>query len=312
MPRASVGGVIEPFAFGGEVAPAAGLPAGTSEGPLRVPAPKTPFALEDALAASSWVPGEMLSVLQRKPTGHLNDLLGLQFNYWPPADAAPRSEPYMFGDGGNYENVHMIGLLKRKVRSIVAFFNGEQPLHAVSRWDPATTPPDSSVIDDDIPPFFGVISLAATTGEAFDKNYTLDLTANQVFDKAGFVPLVQALQAAMAAGGGVAVTTPQTTVANARWGIEAGHDVNVTWVYLSRLGQWEDRLPAELRAKVKPNVTDPDSDYGNLVTGGPYAYFPLLHTSELRYSVEKANLLADMTGWGVLNQADVFRRALAR
>ena len=128
------------------------------------------------------------------------------------------------------------------------------------------------------------------------------------------MPLVVAMQEKQAARGGVVLTTPLTTVANVRWGIPAGLQVNVTWVYLSRLGEWEDKVVAnapEMGALIRPSAgSAPGVDFGETVASGPYKGFPHFGTSDYSYSAQKANLLADLAGWGVLNSQAALRSAL--
>ena len=166
---AAVGGLIEPFAFGCD-APAAGLAAGEGQRVLSgVPCPTdAAFAIEDAIAASGWFPGEGLSVVGLEGLS-LSPLLGLRYPYWSPATPTPAAEPYLFADGGDLENVHLIGLLKRRVRSIVVFFNSEQPLHSTAAWTPSVDEPTSELINDDLPPFFGVKSVPISLDEKFEK-----------------------------------------------------------------------------------------------------------------------------------------------
>lgn len=47
------------------------------------------------------------------------------------------------------------------------------------------------------------------------------------------------------------------TVANSWWGIQGGHEVEVTWMYLARCPEWEARLPADVRARLA-NPSDPE------------------------------------------------------
>jgi hypothetical protein len=80
-----VGGLVEPFAFGGATAPAARLPAGATTGVLTVPSPGEHFfTLGNATASSSYAPGAVFSDI-----GVLSGL-GMEIPYWSPsADVAP-------------------------------------------------------------------------------------------------------------------------------------------------------------------------------------------------------------------------------
>jgi len=228
------------------------------------------------------------------------------------AAAPPRAEPFLLGDGGNVENIHLLGLLKRRVASIVLFMNCEGPLHGPAAWDPALAPPATAAINDYVPAFFGLPVKASDEVEQLEQDYGVDYTADQVFAAADFVPLAQRLQAAQMAGGGVVVTSTHVTVANARWGLPAGIVANVTWVYLSRAGAWEKRLRPEVaRLVVPPPHRSPTPlDYGETVATGEYRDFPNYPTDSLDFSPGKANMLADLTGWTVKHNAAEFARAI--
>ncbi len=308
---ARVGGLVEPFAFGGAAAPAVGLAPNASEGLLDVPAVRFPFSLANATLASSWAEGAAVSLVP------LVDAAGaLTAPYWSPASSAdaapPVSEPFVLADGGVFENVHVIGMLQRRVRRLVVFLNSNQPLHARAKWDPAVDPPRSDVVDDDFPWFFGVPVVAADPSEKFEDTFGFDYSANQVFPAAAFVPLAQRMQALQAKGKPIVVTTPLTTVANPLWGIEAGFEVNVTWCYLSRIGEWEEKLPADVRAWVRPEPDGtPVADFGDEIGDGPFAKFPNYETGVLPFAKDKANVLAELTAFAVLAEAEQFRQALS-
>ena len=87
--------------------------------------------------------------------------------------------------------------------------------------------------------------------------------------------------------------------------------MNVTWVYLSRVGDWERRLSPAMAAKVVPEAPkDKPVDYGTTMSSGAFEGFPGMPTSSLDYTPGQANMLADLTGWVVKHNADVFERAL--
>ena len=325
-----VGGLLEPFGFGGLAPPAAALAAGVTSGLLALPSlPPQPFALENATFASSNFPAEALATLEIPIRSWVATPLAT--GYWSPAAASaaaaataataaaaaaaaapPRAEPFLLGDGGNVENIHLIGLLKRRVSSIVLFMNCEGPLHGPAAWDPALAPPATAAINDYVPAFFGLPAKASDEVEQLEQDYGVDYTADQVFAAADFVPLAQRLQAAQMAGGGVVVTSTHVTVANARWGLPAGIVANVTWVYLSRAGAWEKRLRPEVaRLVVPPPHRSPTPlDYGETVATGEYRDFPNFPTDSLDFSPGKANMLADLTGWTVKHNAAEFARAI--
>lgn len=308
-----VGGFVEPMGFGMPQPLARALAVNETGGILDIPVRKADlqygFTLANATYASSFVLGSFYSIATLP---EINRELGDSINYWSVSDAAPvpRSEPFLLGDGGDFENVHVIGLLKRGVRSVVVFINALQPLHGVSQWDPGRRTPNSNDIDDALPAFFGVNTPAADPSDAAEQELGLDYSADQVFSTADFVPLVQEMQSRQAQGLGATVTWQHVTVANAVWGVEAGWHVNVTWNYLSRIGQWEEFLPKELQDLVVPKA-DENKDYGHTVASGPFQNFPHYSTNEAYFSQERANLLGELTGWSVLNNKAIFQAALA-
>eukprot|EP00947_MAST-08B_sp_MAST-8B-sp1_P002001 g2001.t1 len=325
----TVGGLVEPFAFGG-AAPARGLEPGQSTGVLDVPLPgggqgfDRGFSLNDATFSSSFAAGETISLIDLPG---INSLVGLKTEYWSPSLESPAAETNLLADGGDFENVHLIGMLKRRVESIILFINTNQPLHSRSAWDPRTERPRSNTTDDMWPYFFGINVVPADADEAAQQKYSFFYRDNQVFSENDYVPTALKLQDAQRAGQGVVVTTELTTVENKHWGVEAGFTCNVTWVYLSRLGEWERRLASEaVRELVVPPsapslassrgsrqggaIVEEEEDYGRTIQGGPFNGFPQYSTGDLIYSTSKSNVLASMVGWGVMNNAEIFRGAV--
>lgn len=74
------------------------------------------------------------------------------------------------------------------------------------------------------------------------------------------------------------------------------------------------QLRPEIAAKVVPAAPTPQTpiDYGDTVSGGEFDQFPNMPTTELEFTAGLVNMLADLTGWTVLNNADTFRRVLCR
>lgn len=302
----TLGGYIEPFAFGGMAAPDKGLPANVTQGVLDVPRVAVPFSLANATFASSFFAGMVLSLLPL-----VDDAAHLLTGYWSPSSPSPRSDQMMLMDGGCFENVHLIGLLKRRVKNIVLFINTVQPMHSRIKWDPRKRPPTSSEFDDMVPWFFGVPVAPGDEKERLEQETSFDYSQNQVFNSSEFVGLATALQDKQAIGQAPVVTTPLVTIANPHWGVPPGISTNVTWVYLSRVGEWEDRLDENLRKLVRPEPFGVQvTDYGEEIKSGPFESFPSYSTDEGVWSPAKANLLAELTGWAVTSQADIFRAAL--
>jgi len=313
----TVGGMVEPFAAGtaGPLPTAAasggsaGAGAGGNQGSgmgleyttVQQPAVSATVAVIAAASSEFYGPA-FASIL---PT--LSHSFDINYTYWSPRQPASQGSPVMLlGDGGCYENQLMIPMLQRRVKNIVVFQSPDSPLAPKEDWDPTKTPPNKEkYISNEIPAYFGL-----GTGSGKGKpEFGYDYTHNQVFNETDFVDAAVQLQTTMDAGNGCYAVQTLTTVENKRWSIPAGIVVNVTWVYLSRLTAWEAQLPKEVRKHVTPTF-DPD-DPSKGAPEGPFHNFPPYQdVSRLELSPEQTNLLADLTGWSVMQNKEVFQRAL--
>ena len=80
-----------------------------------------------------------------------------------------------------------------------------------------------------------------------DSSVAYNYSNNQVFHEHDYAVVINALQDAQAQGSGAVATTALRTVENAFWGIPAGFNVTVMWIYLGRAFQWEAQIPPELK-----------------------------------------------------------------
>ena len=204
--------------------------------------------------------------------------------------------------------MHLIGLISRGVTNIVVFENAEDVLQGKNHWDPSQGDlPQDGNMEIDIPSFFGI---SLNTQSHFD-NCSWDYSRNTIFERDDFFSLAADLQDAQASGGGV-IVGPRTlrTVENDFWGIPAAIDINVTFVYLSRVLEWESRLSSDMRARVVPSDPGAASDPSQLMRSGEFKAFPNYETTVADMTPGKARLLYELSGWVVKNNGDAFRRAL--
>lgn len=311
-----IGGAVEPYAFsiGGEkeqdvdkVGPTEGLPEGAQTGVLAVPPPLAFMDLAHAAGASGYAPGAFFE----SSHFHVVDKeAGMHFSYWSPTSAkggddtapSPAADDMLITDGGCYENEALLPFLQRQVKKIVLFISPHTALQPAANWDVAANPDPSGNMDDNIAAFFGVFS---NDKEIVARNF--DLQHDQVFPTDDYVRVVQGLQAAQKAGNGAIATFNLVTVDNPWWGIAAGFEVELTIAYLSRLGAWEASLSPEMQSMVVPNDGDA-SDYSNTIDSGDFKHFPHYITAGGLLSPQQTNLLADMTGWSVLQNKELFER----
>jgi hypothetical protein len=301
----TVGGAVETFAYARYgSAPLVGLGEdGDAQGDLRVPVPDSFMDIQFAGAASSYAIGAFVESFPH--LDKLTDSLGLHIDYWSPVDKHPTSKDTFFADGGSYMNIMLPSMLQRRVQKIVLCINENQPLLPASDWNPATDTPSSAQASDTLSSLFGVIPEDSMHWTWQKRSF--DITKNQYFPTEDWVPVATALQAAQAEGNGIIHTVNLTTVDNSWWGIPAGFTTQVTFVYLGRLANWEAELSDEMRELLVPS--DPE-DAANLsvdVKSGPFRSFPHYFTAGGLEDHERANVLSDLTGWSITNNAELFK-----
>jgi len=298
-----VGGAVETFAYARVGSgPTVGLSSTQSSGTLKVPEPTTILDLQFAAGASGYAPGALVESLTPE---ELASALGMPFDYWSPADKVPQTTSTLFADGGSYENIPLISFLQRKVPKIILFMVSSTPLMPVEKYNPYTDTFDGTQLTDTVTCFFGV--LAKDTPNWQNRSYEYE--KDQVFATSDYPIVVSALQAAQAKGEGIIATFNLTTIENTWWGIPAGETYEITISYLGRLQAWEAKLSSDMKDLLVPkeNASDMSVD----VDSGAFRSFPHYATSGGGINTERANALADLTGWSILNNADTFRKILS-
>jgi len=316
-----IGGYIETFAFGGMTDKRAHLPAGNSSGLIdgvmtnhascgSSMTPKSgqcswPWALGHAVGASSWAPGLLLSKIP------IFQGLDLDLPYWSPAtplstedeigDEGPCGR-FILADGGCTSNVYVSGLLKRGVKTVIAFVNTDVFLAPSFAWDPTKDNTTKDHIDDAFASFFGMDGL--DVGD--------DYKQNQIFASHDFVPAVQALQMSQAAGIGAVAAMEHTTIACPALGIRAGIKVKMVWAYLTRSYKFEDAITDPDVKKAAFANSGSNWDPRDIPKSGTFKNFPQWNTfTQLQINKEQANLMSHMQGWTMKQHSDVLKKALA-
>lgn len=300
----TVGGFVETFAFGlSGQGPVLGLRAGATKGLLQVPAPTAFLDLQFAAAASGYAEGAFFESLRPY---NISSGLGMHVDYWSPVDKHPESLDTLVCDGGSFENIMLPSMLQRGVKKIVLFFNSVTPLQPASDWNVKTDAPSKEQIDDGLSSLFGVLPEDYVRWE----ERSFDFSKDQFFSTAEWVPFVTELQAAQQAGNGIVVTKNLTTIENSWWGIAAGIEAEISFVYLGRLASWEAQLSEEMRTLLVPAGADAD-DLSKTVQDGPFRHFPHYPTSGGLLGAQQANVLADLTAWTILQNKEMFHHMLS-
>ena len=272
----TVGGAyVEPRGMNGEPSGRADV----ADGRVEMVSAASPFTLADLLGSSS-----ALTTPDRDVSGYPH----ARYRTTPAAASGPHTVNDLFTDGGDVDTHAVLGMLRRRIPAIVMFLNSIWPLgldydHAV--W------PEPGEIDPALPPLFGQPSAR--------------WPHNHVFPRSAYRELVDAWQRAKSAGRPLVASARLPVLTNRWWGIEGGWDVSVCWVYNGLARDWEARLPTAVRQLLAADEAD------SLV-----ARFPHYRTvgqnpgSLTRLTPLQANLLADLTGWGVLESAHAVRDVL--
>lgn len=299
-----VGGIIEPFAYDLGTAASAGLPPGAHSGSLDIP--DSPIMCDLALtgASGSWAPGTTIAA-SLEPA--LWETAGME-NYSAPSASHPDDMLQVFAvaDGAGVSNTNFISLLQRQVSTIFAFINTDKGLQNSTHWNPAVDPLLTEDIDFTVPAWWGQIAVDLTP----DNIAAYDLANSHVFEDSEWLEWVTAMQAAQAVGKGNVISMDHTTVHNEKYGIEAGFKVHVVWYMLGRNTAWEAKLSEDMYPRLVPE-NDAANQY-NTIDAGDFRHFPGYSTALADQNIRQGNVLSDFTGWGVLQNQELYFTAIDR
>jgi hypothetical protein len=280
------GGSIDPFAFGSQA------PLSTADGRFTVATPQ-PFALSDAAGTSSAAFGvELFARLPNWLKGIIGEITPL-YDYWTVANTGQPAGRYEVSDGAGLDNQALLGLLGwAGPESILCFVNTDEALIVNPLLPPSSI--NSLQMDTSVPPLFGWIwdsRLGAYRPvNPGDGNAAL----LQVFPSALFSELVQQLRNSIAGGGAALAKLRAQTVANARFGIEAGRTVQVLFVFNHHAPAFWNALEWEIRT--------------GLALQYPLVTFPYFDTvRDLNLSAQAVNLLAAQMAWNLKTRESLVR-----
>jgi hypothetical protein len=292
-----IGGLVESFAFAPTgLGSSGGLSKGIKSNELRnIPEPERILDLQFVAGAATFAPGSLAGSVP---------LVGNSFkdkmSYWSPA-YQKKTETYdmLCADGGVIDNIGLMSYLQRRVKKIILFMNYEVPLQDFENWNVSTDLLKENQISDAVPSFFGIIEEA---GEIFERAY--DYHKNYVFNRNDYSRVVIALQHAQQQGNGIIATLNLTTIRNDHWGISEGFTAQITFVYLGRISNWENKLSDDMRKLVIPYGLE--NNLGENIKYGPFSNFPHYNTFKPQ-NYKRTNLLANMIGWSILENKRLFQ-----
>ena len=218
------------------------------------------------------------------------------YQYWgvsaPPVGSTIKTSE--FADGGSLEDLGLADALAYgDIDNVISFINTETPI--------AKDSAGIIVVDSSIPPLFGYQPYVAGSGyvpySGASKPNSPLMRKNQIFPSSAFQPLLDNLWSASGSGSyqnAPVYAQPLTTVANPWFGVAAGRQITVLWVYLERVKAWYDQLPSAVQSILGP--------FNSMANN-----FPHYNTFSTQLSPTQINLLANLTGWIVMNARNQFQ-----
>lgn len=286
------GGFIEPFAFGA-VAPSS-EPIDCKNDALSkcvtLQVPSSRYTIADASGTSS--SAYVATFTASKIFGHELRDMSPQEQYWKvpsQGEPLPTSENYMFGDGGNLENLGAITLIQRKVNKLIIFVNTDRKLN--EKYDIFTNPtPTAKDVSSDILTLFGIVAKGSE-----------DMYQNHIFPESDLNDMMAQFVEAKKNGHSVIAQTSHLTLKNDWWGIPANQKVDIVWVYNDNANDYLDQLEWEIKDQIKDLDGEPD-----------FKHFPNYNTigektgKLVELSPEQINLLYQFSAWTVYSNPEKF------
>ncbi|MDA1093379.1 MAG: hypothetical protein O3A25_08970 [Acidobacteria bacterium] len=270
------GTYLEPHGVNGEPA---GCPERADGRVDLVPAAR-PYTLADMIGASS-----ALYTLEREPAGYPH----ARYRTVPAPEVGPDTMNDLFTDGGDVDTHALLGMLRRRVPTIVIFLNTLWPLdpdYDHEDW------PEAGQIDPALAPLFGQPSA--------------QWARNHVFPREAFREIVASWHRAQRRGRPLVASARIPVLSNSFWGITGGWEASVCWIYNGRAADWESRLPSPVQRILAAD------DAESLAARFPHYLTIGQNPGALtRLTALQAQLLAELAGWGVLESAQAVRDLLA-
>jgi len=269
------GGLIESFAFGGS---SSDLDGG---GFKEVQTPSTPFTLSLALASSS------SSFAGAASCTSVSQIVTPKTPYQAIPDEAHAQQEertWQLGDGWSIENLGLLAMMQSGATKLAVLINTVSPLANTSELNLCDIPAGTDLSES--------TSASASSNLGCVFGYCTEPGAdnffgnNQVFVHDDYGPLLCELQKLRDAGKPAIASQSLTTVQNTWWNIQEGLEVDVVWVYLERIADFEDQLPEQTKAEIQKG---PQGDFANY----PFYKTTLNNPLELTaLTMSQVNLLA--------------------
>ena len=240
---------------------------------------KTPFGLTDIAVASSYAPGAVTDTLPDVDSAQLTRPLLYREN------GSLRELPSaVLADGGVVDNLGIIPLVQRGVRTILCLANEGASL----KFEPPPNPDPYCNVDYTILALFGrPIPSDASFGQY------LRYENAHIFEEDDISIMVNAMKESLDTDDGILCSFQVRTVRNDFYQIQAGTQHTIVLFYPSVPKNWHDSL------------TD---DYVRGIVAGKD--LPFVATGVANVSKEESNLIASMVAWTMERRLDVITSAL--
>lgn len=286
------GGYIDPFGFGSK------NQSSVTENTIKVVKPENRFSVHTASGLSSSAFSETLLQATKWPS-EVTSIVPREY-YWPVMNPTQPSQQYEFADGGNLEDTGIAALLRRQMKSVLAFVNTSTPIS----YD-ATN--QEVVIGEQIAVLFGYQPKTKNDrgewepwtrfpdnykpGDPLQKEAYATFAYNKVFNSDSFISFTEDLYNLTQKGGSVIWKMENVEVLEqAHLGVEAYTLDKLLWIYNSNVPDFNKQLEEEIQLQL------------NDLHGGEFLNFPYYDTIlQLGLSTSQVNLLAHLSCWNIIS-----------
>lgn len=237
------------------------------------------FTLGDVIGTSGAAPAEYATRFGLEWLGFP------EYKYWSPADIdKTKAKEYDFGDGGILENLGVMPMIKRGVEKLIVFVNCQTVLRQESG--------DELEIASSIPALFHQISNQNGEGN-FDDNVVF------AFQEDKYKKLIDRLLSKVKNGESAIFTDTYKITDQPHHNIKGGGSIEIMWVYNSRVNNWVNQLPIDIKHKLD------SGDFG--VRFPNYKTFMENFPSIIDMTPEQVNLMGHQAAWNIVETGTQIR-----
>jgi len=211
--------------------------------------------------------------------------------FWSPSGpftkkGVPKSKQMPLGDGGVYDDIGHLPLLRRKVKKLLLFDSSAIPPDTADLPGPEKVTLEANVY---LKAAFGQPGGLDPPNPAGSPNPVMAENYLTVFEPSEFAPLWETLQALKKASKPMVYRGTFSVVDNPHFGIEGGWKVDITWVVFAPVDEFFQALPEEVQTQLLKKDYFPN--YG---AGDPTSHFELSAISQYASWVTKGTAIPEV------------------